>query len=602
MYSTSPSPFRSLTDYCISLRDGDPHKIAVTSLLCAVCAGEHSSQVVRILLEMMEKRLQVSWQPSLLSTLAALVQSEKAMSSFLASPIPEKLLSQLISLLEDLQTSLNTPDGSTVISIVHAIQLRLSFFTQMAVHTLLAKTWLGRPEMHPLWSQLLSTAVLHIPTSLAKKEGVHPSMLAESCFGFFAQACENCSKNKLLLSELVLQGMKEGDGRFTVFHHRLLSDVVLNIDKIPVVLEMEAETRSNMATSSQSQSADLPLIVSHQSLEFHPSYKASNTTYLCYVPVTMGLDSFTKYLCDEMGGNLQEKVKKDLPKKEPPKITSYVIAEDSPPHGIATSLDPYDSFGKVVEGSSLFSSMHQYSTLKRTGRARNKDTLESKAIPKDTIQLFLIVEGKHRIAHPLTMLSFEEVVTALEKSGFPSSNPLSLHLMVIHASANPLQQEDHQDSRVQVLVSSLQHCFRAKTKPPQLKATVGSGVMGPRTLPTASSQHEMPSSRVVTPSPLEVFLNACRNDGLPCIFSQLYGSVWPTSSSQDNSQWRTIITSPPRGIPFHSLAMLGLSLSLPEFVSHLSQDCSHSLDVFTLVKVLTGRNLEDVQEGWCVWP
>ena len=577
----------------------------MTSLLCAVCAGEHSSQVVRILLEMMEKRLQVSCQPSLLWTLAALIQSERAMSSFLASPIPEKLLSQLTSLLEDLPTSLSTPAGSTVGSVVRDIQLRLSFFTQMAVHSLLAKTWLGRPEIRPLWSELLSTAVLHIPTSLAKKDGIHPSMLAESCFGFFAQACENCSKNKLLLSELVLQGVKGGDGQFTAFHHRLLSDVVLSIDKIPVVLEMEAETKSNTAASSQSQSSDLPLIVSHQSLEFHPSYKASNTTYLCYVPVTMELDSFTKYLCDEMGGNLQEKVKKDLPKKEPPKISmSYVMAEDSPPHGMATSLDPYDSFagpGKVVEGS-LFPPMHLYSTLKRTGRARNKDTLESKAIPKDTIQLFLIVEGKHRIAHPLTMLSFEEVVTALEKSGFSSSNPLSLHLTAIPTSANPLQQEDHQDPRVNVLVSYLQHYFRAKTKPPQLKTPVASGAMGPHTLPTASNQHEMLSSRVGTPSPLEVFLNACRNDGLPCMFPQLYGSVWPTSSSQDNSQCKTIITSPPRGIPFHSLAMLGLSLALPEFVTHLSQDCSHSLDVFILVKVLTARNLEDVQEGWCVPP
>jgi baculoviral IAP repeat-containing protein 6 len=579
-----------LVDYCLSLRDTDPQKPTMNSLLCAVCAGEHSVETVKVILERLEKQVSSSPKPHLLSSLAALVQSRTAMSVFLKSSVSEMLLSRLVKSLEELHSDQVVSDNLR--SLLSDVELYLIFFAKMAAHTALAKAWLGQSKLRQMWSNILSVAASPINDLLADTEGFHPSSLAEVCFQFFAHVCDNSFQNKVLVTQLLLQVLKKDDTHFTSFHLRLLSDVVLSVESVPVVLEMEVETETGntAAPSSCSPPTALPLIPSHKSPVFHPVYGAKNGTYLCYAPVAMEIDVFTKSLRDDTSPKSQEK------SKEPPKVLTHPLPYDSPSLNFPPPVDEPDlssAVHKISEGPSMWLSMHDDPPSSVLRRQRVKEPSEKDFSSKGAMHLTLMADNGCKIATPLAMLRFEEVMRALEKSGFHTSDPLCLHFTVTHTFTPSQAQEEYEDEKVSLLISSLQQCFRTKTKPPQMKP--GFIVDSGRDTPNTTSALTGIGQQHITPNSFQIFLDGCRNEDLCCILPHLYGSVWPSSSATGDIPTDSLIKSPPRGIPFHSLAMFGLALSLPEFVSFLSRETSLSLEAFILAKVLTGRNLEEVE-------
>ena len=571
-----------------------PLKVAYNGLLCALCAHSLGQSLLGELFEVAQKQFGEEdttnsggvLSEGFLSTLVSLLQSRPAMEHFLHSKLAGAVLVQLNQSLQDLQTALSTTSPwqqPTTQRCLESAQLLLKFVTGLAARMQRAKAWLGGEVAAQTWTLLLTTA-----TGMAwPGNGAELKHLTDLAFDFFARCCEHHQANKAFLTLLLkdqVQSFTQQAARVSPLHHRLLTSVVLGVDHFPVVIQVEhANGNGNEGTPLP----PLPLLVSHHAPEHHPSLGAGEATYISYLPATMLVDSLLASFSESSGHAV------------PKRTTSRPTATNTVPwemHNLdfPAVIDPPES---IVTPSPL-QVVNWHSTMKKLPRMRRRDPVaKPPSVPcGPSYQLGLCPLGQSPLFVPLTCLTVGDLQQALDEAGLAEDNPLALRLVYRPS----VQLQDHlesgtMDAAVKHLANSLQKCFRKKTKPSNSHVQ-----------PVAEDVIPDPSSPSLSCPPSGSILRLQMETGLleivAAILPQLYGSLWPRLAGmegeglqEESSVVEGIITTPPAGVPFHSVVMLGLGMGLSEVCLRLMSDTSR--DTLVMVKVVLGGSLSDVLSG-----
>ena len=598
MVLVSPSYCRALADFAFHLPMDSPLKVAYNALLCALCAHPLGHTLRRDLLEVAQKQFGaeafntnssgVVVSEGFLSTLAALLQSGPAMEHFLQSRLADMVLLQLNQSLQELQTALSSASPWQRPATQHclkSVRLLLMFVSSLAAHMQLAKAWLGREGAAQTWTLLLATATGTAQPG-SKVEQKHFTDLA---FEFFARCCEHYPANKTLLA-LLLKNQMESFTRdaamVSPLHHRLLTSVVLGVDRIPVVIQVE---HRNGNGTENTPLPPLPLLLSHHAPEYHPSLGAGGAAYVSFLPTTMLVDTLLASFSQPSGQAVSERAAS--------KTSASITATALEMHNLDFSAFPDPPEGIVMPSPLQVVNWHT-STLKKLPRVRRRDTgpKPSSTSSSSSCQLGLCPLGKSPLFVPLACLTVGDLLRALDEAGLGENNPLALRL--VYRSSVRVQDSSENgtmDATVKHLANSLQQCFRKKTKPSSCHMQ-----------PTAEGTPPHPPSPSLPHPPLGSILRLQMETGLleivAAILPQLYGSLWPRVAGMARAEHKGgssvddgLIASPPSGVPFHSVVMLGLGMGLSEVCVQLMSDTS--MDTLVMVKVVLGGNLSDVLSG-----
>ena len=598
---------RRLADFAFHLPVNSPLKVAYNSLLCALCAHSLGQPLREELLEVALKQFgEADSTPSsggvmsegFLSTLVSLLQSRPAMEHFLQSKLADVVLFQLNRSLQELQAALSPTSPWQQPITQHCLelaQLLLTFVTGLASRMQLAKAWLGGEEATQTWSLLLTTA----SSTAQPGDRAELKHLTDLAFEFFARCCEHHPGNKALLADLLkdhMQSFTQQAARVSPLHHRLLTSVVLGVDHFPVVIQVEHETEDTPLPS-------LPLLVSHHTPEHHPYLGAGNATYVSYLPSTMLVDSLLASFNQSSDRAVTERAASKTTASTATVITTTATPWEAHNLDFPTILDPPEA---IVTPSPL-QVMNWHSSVKKLlpRTKRREPAMRLPSVPSGPgYQLGLCPLGRSPLFVPLTCLTFGDLQRALDEAGLAEDSPLVLRL-VYRASAQ-LQdpsENGNMDDAVKHLASSLQQCFRKKTKP------ANSHVQ-----PATEDKPPDPSSPSLPHPPPGSIPRLQMETGLLKIVAatlpQLYGPLWPKLAGvegdglqKESSVEEGIITTPPTGVPFHSVVMLGLGMGLSEVCLQLMSDTS--MDALVMVKVVLGGSLSDVLSGewgvgeWC---
>ena len=602
MVLVSPSYCRALANFAFHLPMDSPLKVAYNALLCALCAHSLGHTLRRDLFEVAQKQFGaeafttnssgVVVNEGFLSTLAALLQSRPAMEHFLQSNLADMVLLQLNQSLQELQTALSTASPWQQPATQHSlesVQLLLVFVSSLAARMQLAKEWLGREGAAQTWTLLLTTA-----TSTAQPGStVEQKHFTDLTFEFFAHCCEHYPANKTLLALLLkdqMESFTRDAAMVSPLHHRLLTSVVLGVDRIPVVIQVE---HRNGNGTENTPSPPLPLLLSHHAPEYHPSLGGGGAAYVSFLPTTMLVDTLLASFSQASGQPVSEKAAS--------KTSASITATALEMHNLDFSAVPDPPEGIVMPSPLQVVNWHT-STLKKLPRMRRRDTVPkpSSTPTSSSCQLGLRPLGKSPLFVPLACLTVGDLLRALDEAGLGENNPLALRL-VYRLSVPPVQDASENgtmDPTVKHLASSLQQCFRKKTKPSSCHVQ-----------PTAEGTPPHPPSPSLPHPPLGSILRLQMKTGLleivAAILPQLYGSLWPRVAGMARAEHEGgssvddgLIASPPSGIPFHSVVMLGLGMGLSEVCVQLMSDTS--MDALVMLKVVLGGNLSDVLSGECV--
>ena len=303
----SEDVFKSLAELAFSLGVGSPLKSSLNSLLCALCYCQ--SQFFSLLLSNCQQVVDDSSEDvgNLLHTLAQVAQSHECSSILLESDLMSRitpiLTNQLGKLLELVQTSKSdsAEQNSREISrnSLSNICVLLAFLTDFLRGWIPGKNWASEEENRKFWPLLLEFLSLD-PCIIS---AVEMSFCQEVACEFFESCICNHSKNKEAFVQLLCNAMSstysfetadpaesvtsEGELKvdekqpvLTSFLHKLLVDLVLKQESIPVMLKVDRIVETDLGIPIPS----LSLPLTHDSTEFHPSFSIGPTCYFLLVP------------------------------------------------------------------------------------------------------------------------------------------------------------------------------------------------------------------------------------------------------------------------------------------------------------------------------
>ena len=304
---SSPS-FSSLAEVAISSPMDSSLKPALNSLLCSLCS--HASHLFTLLLDRCLTAFTATEPhlppdlPPLLFTLAHAAQSPTCspilLSSLLLPSITTELrnnFTQLASHITKAPTESTTTgedgnDSAAGPSSAHLPRLcaLLAFLTDLSQHWLPAKAWLGSGHQSALWPPLVQFLSLaeHCPLTLPIEE---LNFVQDVAIEFFQAVLQGSTDNKTQFSRLLtnaIQGFYSMETRqrneqlqpamLTAFLYRLIIDLVLDPEHLPVLLQLPQDGRGDIPSVSLS----LPL--TYESPSFHPSLPVSQHSHLTSLP------------------------------------------------------------------------------------------------------------------------------------------------------------------------------------------------------------------------------------------------------------------------------------------------------------------------------
>ena len=276
---------------------GSPFKMAMGSLLCALC--RHNTHLFSLVLDSCQQAARGGGaeQAGLLQTLALAAQSEECTAVLLRSELATAMVRELGERFTDLVGSTredSEEDGESVRMFLSKACMQLAFLTDFCRNWPPAKDWLGAADNRRLWPPLLEFL------SLAESRGVSASEMAfcqEVALEFF-QACL-CSHlaNKLVFTQLLCHAIRgtymfdrlvepeKNDPLLTPFLYRLVVELVLKTETLHVILRDESKPNS-----------PLSLTPTHECPHFHPSYPTGQQCYHLQLPASCTMED-VEHLC-----------------------------------------------------------------------------------------------------------------------------------------------------------------------------------------------------------------------------------------------------------------------------------------------------------------
>ena len=235
--------------------------------------------------------------PPLLFTLAHTAQSPACSPLLLSSLLLTSVMAELCEnfakfalWVSERQTgpaeeSNNTTTDSCTALLPRSCTL-LAFLTDFSRNWTPAKAWLGSTQQRALWPpllQFLSLAADHLP-SISPLE---LSFVQDVGTEFFQAVVQGSTDNKSLFSRLLTNAIygsyslekttqpPVAAAALTAYAYRLIVDVVLDSEPLPVLIE---------CSTGDSSLANLSLPLTYMSAVFHPSLPVSQNSYLLSLP------------------------------------------------------------------------------------------------------------------------------------------------------------------------------------------------------------------------------------------------------------------------------------------------------------------------------
>ena len=252
-----------------------------------------------------------------LHTLAMAAQSEECTHVLLGSDLASGLVTQLYECFSKFVEWSQEGTELDTRAVLSQACMNLAFLTDLCKHWSPAKDWLGNPTSCKFWSPMVeflsSNRNLVSAAELAFCQDVACEFI-EACLG-------SHTANKVLFTRLLcnaIQGSysikqtpqraEENTSQLTPFLYRLIVDLVLKIETIPVVLTEQDDTKPSLSFT-----------LTYDSADFHPSFPISQRSYHIHVPVSCSVDELSG-LCHSHQLPLLEKTKPPPPsnKKPPP--------------------------------------------------------------------------------------------------------------------------------------------------------------------------------------------------------------------------------------------------------------------------------------------
>ena len=309
---------------------GSPLKLAFNSLVCSLCHCQ--PELFPLVLTNCQEAMR-SEHPNvsnLLQTLAQAAQSPQCnlilLESDLATSIMKNLRDGLSELLE-MNKELSEEKLEQFRSTLSKSCMYLAFLSDLCRNWIPAKNWVGTPENSAFWPILVR---LLSSSTIGGMSSVEVSFCQQVACEFFEDCVCGHAHNKALFAKLlcnVLRGSvtfssnepsplqddtplsgEAKDGKdeklstspvLTFFLHKLIVDLVLKLESVPIVLK-EQEGADPMVPTLMPPPPPLSFPPTHEAPHFHPSFPIGQGSYYLQLPATYTMEDLAK-LCQNQG-------------------------------------------------------------------------------------------------------------------------------------------------------------------------------------------------------------------------------------------------------------------------------------------------------------
>ncbi len=296
---------RGLVEVASTQELGSPLNSSLSSLVCALCR-QHPTLFSLLLASCQEAvEAQSVGVASLLHTLALASQSQECtrilLDSRLMAEVAERIyccFSELVGMIKRLADKPSTESELDVLPVLEKACVNLAFLTDFCRNWKPAKDWVGDSPVR-FWAPMVEFLSYVTPC-------VPPAVLTfcqEVAFEFFQSCLSQHPPNKQLFTRLLCGAIRGHFGAgeplevgeetrkpvLPLFLYRLLLDLVLRVESLPVVLTEQEGTSGEhhpvISTSSSSSLSPhslppLSLTHTHNSPEFHPSFPVGPHCFL----------------------------------------------------------------------------------------------------------------------------------------------------------------------------------------------------------------------------------------------------------------------------------------------------------------------------------
>ena len=288
---------RSLVEAAFSQEVGSPLKLAMGSLLCALC--RHNTHLFSLVLDSCQQAVREGEerQAELLQTLALAAKSEECTAELLKSELATGMVRELEEGFTGLVGSAGEraeDDGENVRTFLSKACMQLAFLTDFCRNWPPAKDWLGMINNCSMWSPLVEVLSLIDSRGVSATEITFCQKVA--CEFFQACLCGHLP-NTVMFIRLLCHGIRgfytferllEPDKNaplLTPFLYRLVVEIVLKTETLHVILRDDSKPNS-----------PLSLTPTHECPHFHPSFPIGQQCYHLQVPASSSIEE-VQQLC-----------------------------------------------------------------------------------------------------------------------------------------------------------------------------------------------------------------------------------------------------------------------------------------------------------------
>ena len=308
---------RCLAEFAFSLDVSHSLKSALNSVLCALCNGRplFYSLILTSCQDTLTSGLCGNIQ-NFLQTLAQVSQSHSSSSMLLNSDLSKMMMSQLydefdwlmrlVVHAEEEEERDNDEKKKMARDGMEKISMYLAFWTDFVRNWHIGKDWVGSEDNRTFWPLMMEFLCV---CSNSYVSAIELSFLQEVACQFLAACVHNHSPNKMAFVQLFcncvrgvfqfdsvpMQIVSPSDPKtgndnrnvpkpsfvLTTFLHRLLTELILCPESIPVMLYIKAQEKGD---TSSDYVPSLLLGLTYDTPDFHPSFPIGSDCYYVQVP------------------------------------------------------------------------------------------------------------------------------------------------------------------------------------------------------------------------------------------------------------------------------------------------------------------------------
>ena len=324
---------RSLAELAFSTKVGCPLKPALNSLLCALC-NAHPPLFTLILNHCEEALSQGLPLQNFLQTLAQVSQSHVASDCLTESDFASNIVSQISSGFDWLLGFVSGADSAPgdnrekleALENMRNVSMYLAFLTDFLRNWKPAKDWVGNESNRMIWPVIMA----FLCANTSRISAVDITFLQDVVCEFFSACVHSHAANKALLVKLFCNSLRghfefepaseefdfsttsENDFVLTPFLYKLLTELILHPESIPMIL--------TISTKQVSPSSLAALTLSHDTDDFHPSFPVGSNCYYFQRSPQVTIDSIlTLFTKQETKANKSAEVTQHYKRPPPPR-------------------------------------------------------------------------------------------------------------------------------------------------------------------------------------------------------------------------------------------------------------------------------------------